>query len=120
RNWCLVGVGVPVNRGEPVRALVSLGTNLYAAGRFTNVGGITASNIAAWNGTHWLALGNGVQGDALALTTWNNSVVIGGKFERAGDVSAQHIAQWNGTNWQALGAGCNSNVTALASWRGEL
>ena len=38
-----------------VDALVVSGTNLYAGGGFTTIGGVTANGIAQWNGSAWSA-----------------------------------------------------------------
>jgi len=36
--------------------------NIYIGGNFTNVGGVTVSNIAKWNGVTWSAMSGGVNG----------------------------------------------------------
>ena len=38
------------------------GTDLYAGGYFTTAGGVTANNIAKWDGSAWSALGSGMGG----------------------------------------------------------
>src|SRR5262245_29692913 len=58
-----------VLEGSQVRAVASTGTNVYFGGHFTTVGGssalgsgVSATNIALWNGRHWAPLGAGVNG----------------------------------------------------------
>jgi hypothetical protein len=43
-----------------VLALAVSGSDLYAGGEFTTAGGISAANIAKWNGSSWSALGSGM------------------------------------------------------------
>lgn len=92
--------------------------NLYAGGQFTSVGGIVATNIAEWNGTHWLALGTGMNpfGCSVNIVVPDNkgNLYAGGTFTSIGGVAANYIAKWNGTNWSSLGGGLNSSVMAIA------
>lgn len=109
-GWSAVGGGV----GGPVYAIVCSGTNVFAAGQFSSAGGVTANNIARWNGTAWSALGLGVNGIVYSLvSTGTNSVIAGGAFSTAGSTSASNIARWNGASWAALGSGVAASVSAL-------
>ena len=119
--WSAVGSGID---GDPsvwdwipyVEALAVDGSgNLYAGGHFTTAGGVTAKNIAKWDGTGWSALGTGMWGIeeedvwwlavyALAVDGLGN-LYAGGDFTTAGGVMANCIARWDGTAWSALGTG---------------
>jgi hypothetical protein len=94
------------------------GNDLYAAGSFTTAGGISAANIARWNGSRWSALGSGIGGDfafVAALAVSGNDVYAGGWFTSAGGSAAANIARWNGSSWSALGSGLDGGgVSALA------
>ena len=61
-SWSALGSGMNgSNPGfAPVTALAVSGSDLYAAGGFTNAGGVEANRIAKWNGSSWSALGSGV------------------------------------------------------------
>jgi hypothetical protein len=102
-----------------VDALVIAGTTLYVGGGFSSAGGIAGGNIAAWNGSTWTTLGQGVNGAVLALAIFNNQVYAGGTFTRAGDGIAWHIARWDGAAWAALDnsvdQGTNNSVLAMAA-----
>jgi hypothetical protein len=90
--------------------------DLVAGGNFSSAGGVSANNIARWNGMSWSALGSGVTGIVSALTTLpNGDLVAGGLFTSAGGVSANRIARWNGVSWSALGSGVTGGVNALAT-----
>lgn len=120
-GWQKVG-GEANSEGPPVlvRALVSSGSLLFAGGKFSNLGGAPATNVACWDGSAWKALGSGISGNVLALAWWRDSLYAGGRFLSAGGTNATNIARWTGDSWQALGAGCNSNVTTLAVWQDGL
>jgi trimeric autotransporter adhesin len=100
------------------------GPALYAGGGFTTAGGISANEIAKWDGTSWSALGsptNGVNGTARALAVYDDgtgpALYVGGDFTTAGGISANRVAKWDGTSWSALGSptnGVDGGVQALA------
>src|SRR5439155_1391075 len=81
---------------------------------FTMAGGISAINIAKWNGSSWSALGSGLDSYVLALAVSGSDVYAGGYFTTAGGKAAYSIAKWNGNSWSALGSGMDSSVYALA------
>ena len=136
-SWLALGAGISGAEnnygnspyGPYVFALAVSGNNLFAGGAFTMAGGVSATNIAEWNGTSWSALGAGIWGEdeygngpyVSALAVSGNTLYAGGDFGSAGEVSATSIAQWNGSSWSALGAGIDPNdfngpfyVSALA------
>jgi PKD repeat protein len=92
-----------------VRALAVSGTNVYAGGIFATAGGVSANDIAVWNGSSWSALGTGVTplygSYVFALVVSGNNLYVGGSFTNAGGVAVNNIAMWNGSSWSALGSG---------------
>jgi len=88
--------------------------NIYFAGEFTSIGGVSANYVAKWNGISFSALGSGLSGAAyfggptaaydLAVDSDDNIYIVG-SFSSAGGVSAIGIAKWNGTSFSALGGG---------------
>lgn len=117
-NWDPRYVSAPGVNGV-VHALAASGSSLYIGGAFDAVSGLSAANIAKWNGTEWETLGDGVDGLVLALAVSDTNVYVGGTFTSAGGLSATNIACWNGEGWSALGAGVDNddgsgNVAALA------
>lgn len=92
--------------------------DIYVGGRFTTIDGVSAKNIARWDGTQWHRLGtyssNGVDhtdgtGIVYAITIISNGdVFVGGHFNQAYDetgtaIWAHHIVRWNGSQWLTLG-----------------
>src|ERR1041384_3301560 len=81
------GVGSPRGAGmNPygyVLALAVAGTSLYAGGDFTTAGGSAANSIAKWDGSHWSALGSGMNGGVSALALSGTNLYAGGYFTSA-------------------------------------
>jgi trimeric autotransporter adhesin len=82
------------------------GPSLYAAGKFDTAGGITASNVAKWNGTSWSALGGGVSGGASSVFSLEafddgtgSKLYVGGNFQTAGGSPVKRLAAWDGSSW---------------------
>lgn len=107
--WAGLGEGLP---GSAVYALAKGGTNLYAGGTFTVVGGASA-NGAVWDGVDWRGLGGGVDDTVTALATDGTNLYAGGYFTVAGGALVNYVAKWNGTSWVSLGGGLNGPVSAL-------
>ncbi len=127
-TWQSFGLGL----NSSVEALTNWNPNgngappdlVVAAGSFTSAGGLPANRIARWDGSVWESLGEGMNANVLALTTWVPDepglepvrLVAGGSFTTAGGVTANRIAHWNGSVWQPFGAGMNANVITLMTW----
>ncbi|MBL8877013.1 MAG: immunoglobulin domain-containing protein [Phycisphaerae bacterium] len=100
---------------------------MVIGGQFTVVEKTLAVNVAAWDGSAWIALGDGVRGASStsgvnALAVYNGKLYVGGEFEQAGAIATRNIASWNGSSWEALGPGMvgTGAVNALAVYQGEL
>jgi len=114
------GFGLPGCNGN-INAVTVYDNMLIIGGSFTEVGGgLSVSNIAAWDGTNWSELGSGVDGAAMAMTVYDNNLIVGGSFISAGGVGASNIAVWDGAGWSPLGSGTNQSVSALEVYNGEL
>ncbi len=100
-----------------VYVLAVSGRDVCAGGNFFTAGGITANNIAKWDGSSWSALGTGTGtgGRVEALAVSGGDIYAGGDFTAADGTSANSIAKWNGSAWSALGTGLNRGVSALAA-----
>jgi hypothetical protein len=96
---------------------------LYAAGSFTNAGGVWANRIAAWNGSTWSALSSGMNSTGVrALVVFDDddsgpnppALYAAGFFTIAGGVLSNRIAKWDGSSWSPLGSGTSNGINALA------
>jgi len=121
-NWD-ARFGVPGADG-PVWSIALHGRELYAAGSFTQIGGVFATNIAKWDGTNWSPLGAGLRGGLLpeihALVFNGGDLYAGGFFTQAGSINSRGVAKWDGSNWSGLVGGVNGGVRALALTQGKL
>ena len=125
-EWSALGSGIegPLQTiYETVMALALDGAgNLYAGGEFGTAGGISAKNIAKWDGTGWSALGSGIDADQMYHYPGVSAIVVdgrgdlyaGGRFQIVGGVAAKSIAKWDGASWSALGGGIEGSVNVLA------
>ena len=114
-NWSALGAGIigKMTLGRVVGMALN-GSDLYVGGTFTNAGGITASNIAKWDGASWSALGTGMNNGVWTIASDGANIYAGGAFTSAGGAGANYIAKWTGSTWLPLGSGLNSTVTAIA------
>ncbi len=116
--------------GGTVKALAVMGSDLYVAGDFTNVGDLTANRVARFNSTTgaWSPLGfgngNGV-GKAgsivYALAVMGSDLYVGGSFTTVNyggsggtpEVTANNIAKFDTTTntWSALSNGNGNGVS---------
>ncbi len=104
--WGALNGGVETSAS--VNALTILNTGvLYAGGGFTTAGSTTVNMVAAWNGSNWASVSNGISFG----TVWclehdsSNNVYAGGYFSTAGSTAAHCIAMWNGNYWSGVGGG---------------
>jgi hypothetical protein len=91
--------------GTAVNAIATSATgDVYVGGSFTNAGGVSAANIARWNGTAWSPLGSGIPGTVSAIAVRGSEVFAGGNFTMnwGGFTTAYHVAKWNGSSWTNL------------------
>ncbi len=83
---------------------------LVVGGDFTEIGGVQASHIAAFDGENWRPLGSGMNNSVRCLKVYNGDLVAGGRFTTAGGGTADKIAIWTGGiggAWHAMGNGLN-------------
>lgn len=114
QSWSGLGSGLAGGGtfGPVAHALASFdagaGAALYVGGRFESAGGVSAINIARWNGptAGWSNVGN-ADGDVHLLHVHDDGsgprLVAGGGFSTIGGVASHRVAQWNGTSWAPIG-----------------
>jgi hypothetical protein len=86
---------------------------LYAGGIFSSAGGVSANNVALWNGSGWFALGAGVDNGVYSLLVSDTNLYVGGGFANAGGMPDNGVALWNGNSWSSMGLGNLNNGAVL-------
>jgi hypothetical protein len=97
--------------------------DLAAGGYFTTAGGLSANNVARWNGSTWAPLGTGIYESVDALAVLPSGDLVAGTEAQL--LNGEYpVARWNGTTWAPLGTGywwgpcgqdqCYASVSALA------
>ena len=87
-----------------------------AGGDFSRLGEVS-SRIAAWDGTAWQPLGDGIPvawgSRVTSLVSFEGDLIVGGAFSTAGGVAANKIARWDGSQWSAMGTGSAGGIRGL-------
>jgi len=114
QEWSGVGGGINSNGFVISLEVFDDGTGpaLYAGGRISSAGGVSASRIAKWDGTSWSEVGGGTNNDVITMEVFDDgtgpALYAGGLFNSAGGSSAVGIARWDGTSWSPVGGGFNT------------
>lgn len=126
----LVTDGIRVEEATPFNffslrtayALASYKGGILVGGDFTEINGDPKkSGIAFWDGTHWHAIGEGVNDDVTEVyVTEDEEIIIGGNFTMSGDKSIRRIAKWNGQGWEQIGEGLSVRPLTITEFKGEL
>jgi len=121
-TWSKVGGDVTGS----VHAIASIdlgapgGASIVIGGSFNAVHGVSADNVAIWDGVQWSALGSGLPDIVEALEVFDDGsgsgprIYAGGRFTTAQGAPASYLARWDGAGWSDVGAGVNARVQALA------
>jgi hypothetical protein len=108
-SWHAIGSGITYvdTVNDHIEAInIDANGNLYASGYFTTMSGVSANNIAKWNGNSWSSLGSGTTHIiSNILCDTNGNIYAGGFLTYIGGISISKIAKWNGSAWSALGQG---------------
>ncbi|MEW5799904.1 MAG: LamG-like jellyroll fold domain-containing protein [Bacteroidota bacterium] len=79
--WSPLSSGMSIDLGTPeVLTLISHSGYIYAGGSFTSAGGVSAYDIAKWDGSNWSSLGSSLNGITRAFASDGSNLYIGGDF----------------------------------------
>ena len=96
------------------------GPALIVGGHFKAAGAALVSDIAAWDGSDWRALGDGLDGRVFATAACDlgggPALFAGGNFTSAGGVESSQIARWENGSFSSLGSGASDDVLALCEF----
>ena len=118
--WNALGAGVTSSNGRVFDIFVD-GSDVYVGGVFSQVGGISANNIAKWDGSNWSALGSGLEGGVTAIAKAGGSIFAAGSLSSAPASALGQVLRWTGSQWVAVGAvAANQSISKLASANNDL
>jgi len=108
-QWNPLGGGLTGTDTTPYVFALAFGPDgsLYVGGSFTTADGVTANNIARWNGSSWQPIGSGAGAGgyetvrALAFGP-DGSLYAAGYLTTIGGVTVHNIARWDGSQWHPL------------------
>ncbi|MFN8155672.1 MAG: T9SS type A sorting domain-containing protein [Bacteroidia bacterium] len=115
-KWMPTGNGVNGN----VNALLVDGQYVYAAGSFTDAGGLTG-RVMRWDGLQWDTLNGGLTIRVVRdMAIFRDTLYIGGNFTDPQTLGGRYLAKWNGSQWVEIPGDVNSDVYALEVYNNEL
>jgi hypothetical protein len=119
-DWSNLG-GLGDDRYDDVYAITEYDGDIVAAGNLPTA----QKNVAAWQSSSWVALGDGLSGPVKVLHVHDGDLYAGGSFEESGALDVNHVAGWDGSDWFDLDGGMRREslgpvVWALASFDGDL
>lgn len=94
--WSVFGSGF--NNTITALAYDAQRNRIYFGGLFTTANGVTVNRVTYWNGTTFVAMDAGVNGEVDALCVMpNGDLYVGGKFTTvgAGATACKGLARWN-------------------------
>ena len=119
-DWRALGVGVAadtsgVEDDVEINHLHVWNNLLVASGEFGLADGSPARNIAAWDGSGWSALGDGLF-EVWDVITHNGVLTVLGRREFVNDIE---VVQWDGSQWTHL-VQLDEATESIASYLGDL
>lgn len=137
--WYALGSGVEYSQSvahsddqwpDGVRSIAVLPNgHVVVGGLFSVAGGVSANNIARWDGSAWSSLGNGVTRSEEAIFSYarvhalavlsDGRLAVGGRFDLASNapggsnpIVMSNLAVWNPAtaSWSSLGGGVARNI----------
>jgi hypothetical protein len=129
-SWSALAGGIPDFAISPsVSSLAVHDGELMVGGNFQRVDTLFTRRLARWNGSAWAAadglVGTDLATTAIAMTEWNDKLIIGGDFIDIGappdpgiGIASSMIAAWDDGQWFALGGGMgvDAELRTLSRW----
>ncbi len=121
QDWEDIGGGIDAGDGELGPIAYSDG-QFFVGGRFDSVGAIKSAGIAKWDGSKWMAMGDGMKSaegsfsvEALEIDQ-SGMLYCGGRFDSVGTESSMGLGIWSPkqNRWFGLGEFVNGTVYAIA------
>lgn len=108
RDYFPIGNGGPVEGKINVMKSNHVDGHMFLAGQFSEIDGVEAQNIIAWDGEDWIDLGSPIIGEIhdVAFTPGSNSrLFVVGNFYLEDNPELQNIAMYYEGEWTGLQSG---------------
>jgi hypothetical protein len=69
-------------------------------------GGVPANGIARWNGSSWMAIGDGFDDGVSAAAVYNGDLLVSKFF---------NIWKWTGSNWILFNSGFGGHIFTMTA-----
>ncbi|MFN0132052.1 MAG: hypothetical protein ACKVW3_05915 [Phycisphaerales bacterium] len=107
-HWQVIGTHSPGGATQAMCVYDSgSGPELYVAGTFNAINGVSAWRIARWNGTSWRSVGNAVGSDVNGMVVYDDgsgpALFTAGYGSPAAFGTA--VGKWDGHTWSVPGGG---------------
>ncbi|MDN3688772.1 hypothetical protein [Cyclobacterium jeungdonense] len=110
--------GGAINYG--VRDMLFFEEQLIVSGEFSQINGMGADYVGAYDGNQWKKMGRGLPNLTPTLLVHEGVLYAGGHFMHAKQDEALHLVKWNGNGWEEVGEGLNLPVNTLGVYQGSL
>ncbi|HYF36256.1 MAG TPA: choice-of-anchor D domain-containing protein [Prosthecobacter sp.] len=107
-QWSALGTGLTHIQSFSVAGVNTMamnGSDLYVGGYFTHAGGLSAANIAQWNGETWSAVGSGYSGGFIYSLSQSGGQVYAAMGSK--------VSKWDGGTWTVVASGLNGEIYEL-------
>jgi hypothetical protein len=104
------------NNPNFIFAVAFYNNELYIAGNFNNPPDYTINDLAKWNGTEWVGVGNLVENSAIYnMLIYKNELYVSGDFNTLGNpqIQAHSIARFDGNSWKTVGGGTDYQINDM-------
>jgi hypothetical protein len=106
--------------GGPVTVLATYnGSPIAASSYYDSHAGKSWALIFRWSGSAWICIGAGIEygldnaGRILAMTVYDNKLIVGGFFTTIEGAAVNSLAEWDGSTWSSVGGGGSMWILAL-------
>lgn len=121
-SWFKLGTYGVGNIYQYINCMAKVGNKIVVGGSFSSIDGVSANNLAYWDGTQWNAMGD-PNGEVEHLTVFNDSILyIEGYFSNINGSTHNYIARYDSSTWRTVGVGLYSSPQDIAvhPYTGEL
>ncbi|TNE79886.1 MAG: T9SS type A sorting domain-containing protein [Bacteroidetes bacterium] len=113
-TWSKLGTYGVGSIYQYVNCMVKVGNRIVVGGNFSSIDGVSASNLAYWDGSQWNAMGD-PNGEVEHLSVFEDSILyIEGFFSSINGSTHNYIARFDNNTWRTVGVGLYASPQDMA------